>query len=195
MSAGRPGSDGTGRIPVTVSPQTVLSGVGPVNRGPRPGLSAVLTGRGRPEPDTAVIPPDPPRNLLVGVRRLQRAHRPGKDGDNLVPVPDRCTRGLHPRHPRVPGTIPLVLLPAQQVRDDPVPDLDQRRRPRHLAEHRPGAVSLSHATSMRTRIRHVQDGLAGGPPVRAGMPPRRSRGRGWSRSVPARAGSAWRAAR
>ena len=58
----------------------------------------------------------PARNPRVRARVLQGPHRTGADADHVMAVPDRIPGGLDPGDPGVSGSVPLVLLPAQQVR-------------------------------------------------------------------------------
>jgi hypothetical protein len=70
-----------------------------------------------PRADIAVIAEHPARDPGIGVRVLQGPYRSAADAGHVVAVPDRVPGGLDPGHPGVPGSVPLVLLPAQQVPD------------------------------------------------------------------------------
>ncbi len=72
----------------------------------------------------------------------------------MVAVADRVSGGLDPGHPRMPGPVPLMLLPAQQM-PDPVPgQLHDRRRPR-LAAIQPVTLS-SHTPTIRNGVLHIK---------------------------------------
>ncbi len=97
--------------------------------GARPGIvSAWCAGCGRgPRTDLPVAAEHPARHPRVRARVLQGPHRTGADADHVVAVPDRIPGGLDPGHPGVPGSVPLVLLPAQQVRGAVPGQLHDRR--------------------------------------------------------------------
>ena len=83
-------------------------------------------GRG-PRPDPAVAAQHAARHPRIGGGALQAPHRIGADADHVVAVPDGIPGGLDPGHPGVPGSVPLVTLPAQQVRDAIPGKLHDRR--------------------------------------------------------------------
>lgn len=70
-----------------------------------------------PWADLAVVAEHPARDSGVSVGILQGPNRSSTDADHMMTVPDRVPGGLDPGHPGVPGPVPLVLLPAQQVAD------------------------------------------------------------------------------
>ena len=85
-----------------------------------------MCGRG-PRPDPAVAAQPAARHPRVRGRVLQAPHRIGPDADHVVVMPDRIPGGLDPGHPGMPGSVPLVTLPAQQVRDAVPGQLHDRR--------------------------------------------------------------------
>ena len=94
-----------------------------------PGIvSAWCTGWGLgPRADLPVAAEHPARHPRVCARVLQGLHRTGADADHVVVVPDRIPGGLDPGHPGVPRSVPLMLLPAQQVRGAVPGQLHDRR--------------------------------------------------------------------
>ncbi len=62
------------------------------------------------------------RSNFSGNPGLDRRQAAGLDADDLMDVAIAAL--LDPGHPAVPGTIALLLLPAQQVSDDAVAHLD-----------------------------------------------------------------------
>ena len=105
-----------------LSPERVMPGL-------LPGIvSASRDGAGRgPRPDPAVAAQHAAWHSRVGGGVLQAPHCIGADADHVVAVPDRISGGLDPGHPGVPGSVPLVTLPAQQVRDAVPGKLHDRR--------------------------------------------------------------------
>jgi hypothetical protein len=107
-------------------------------------------GWGGPRPDMAVAAEHAAGNAGVRAGSLQAPHRFGADADHVVAVADRVSGGLDPGHPRVPGPVPLMLLPAQQM-PDPVPgQLHDRRRPRLAAIQLP--TLSSHTPKIRNDV-------------------------------------------
>ena len=104
-------------------------------------------GRG-PRPDPAIAAQHAARHPRVLGRVLQAPHRIGTYADHVVAVPDGIPGGLDPGHPSMPGSVPLMLLPAQQMRDPIAGQLHDRRRPR------PAAGQLIVLRSHRPRIRN-----------------------------------------
>ena len=94
--------------------------------------------------DLPVPTEHPARYLGVGVRVFQGLHRLGAHADHVVTVPvaDRIASGLYPGHPGIPGAVPLMLLPAQEMPDLVPCQLHDRRRPRLVAK--PLIVRLWH---------------------------------------------------
>lgn len=120
-------------------------------------------GRGGPRPDMAVTAEHAAGNAGVRAGSLQAPHRFGADADHMVTVADRVSGGLDPGHPRMPGPVPLMLLPAQQM-PDPVPgQLHDRRRPRLAAIQLP--TLSSHTPKIRNDVLHNKRPRAG-PAIR-----------------------------
>lgn len=97
-----------------------------------------------PRPDAAVAATCAARHAGVGVGALQAPHCLGADAHDAVAVAYRVAGGLDPGHPRMPGPVSLMLLPAQQVADSAPGHLhDGRRRwrmgiqPTILRSHKP----------------------------------------------------------
>jgi hypothetical protein len=141
-------------IRLTLGPGTVAPS--------RPG-----SGRRGPRPDLAVVAEDAPRNTFIGARMLQLPHRTRAHADDMVPVADRIPGGLHPRHPRMLGPVPLVPLPAQQMPDPAPGQLHDRRRPR-LTPMQP-AASTSHTSTIRNSV--LQINHPGPPGTAPDQPP------------------------
>ena len=80
-----------------------------------------------PRPDPAVAAQHAAWHPRVRGGVLQAPHYIGADADHVVAVPDGIPGGLDPGHPGVPGSVPLMLLPAQQVRDAVPGELHDRR--------------------------------------------------------------------
>ena len=119
------------------------------------GLVAALCpgpGRGGPRPDMAVAAEHAAGNAGVRAGSLQAPHRIGADADHMVAVADRVSGGLDPGHPRVPGPVPLMLLPAQQMPDPVSGQLHDRRRPRLAAVQLP--TLSSHTPKIRNDVLH-----------------------------------------
>ena len=70
----------------------------------------------------------------------------------MVAVADRVSGGLDPGHPRMPGPVPLMLLPAQQMPDPVSGQLHDRRRPRLAAIQLP--TLSSHTPKIRNDVLH-----------------------------------------
>src|SRR6266567_1321020 len=75
-----------------------------------------LRGRG-PRPDTTVAAEHAARHALVRLGILQSPYCVGAHAHDMVAVAHRVAGGLNPGHPRMPGPVSFVLLPAQQVAD------------------------------------------------------------------------------
>ena len=119
------------------------------------GLVAALCpgpGRGGPRPDMAVAAEHAAGNAGVRAGSLQAPHRFGADADHVVAVADRVSGGLDPGHPRMPGPVPLMLLPAQQMPDPVSGQLHDRRRPRLAAIQLP--TLSSHTPKIRNDVLH-----------------------------------------
>ncbi len=103
-----------------------------------------------PRADEAVAAEDPPRDVLVGRRGLERPQSPGLHADDHVPVTDGVPGGLNPRDPGMPRSVSLVLLPAQQVRQCATSQLHDRRG-RRRASMRP-SVPCKHNLRIRKHL-------------------------------------------
>lgn len=119
----------------------------------RPAASRLGADRAGSRPDMAVAAEHATRNASVPARIFQAPHRIGADADHVVAVADRVSGGLDPGHPRMPGPVPLMLLPAQQM-PDPVPGQLHDGRP-GLAAIQPVTLS-SHAPAIRNGVLDIR---------------------------------------
>jgi hypothetical protein len=118
-----------GRFVSGVPPEGALSPKRVIVPGLLPGIAGAWgdgCGRG-PRPDPAVAAQHAAWHPRVLGRVLQAPHRIGTDADHVVAVPDGIPGGLDPGHPGMPGSVPLMLLPAQQMRDAVPGQLHDRR--------------------------------------------------------------------
>ena len=112
-----------------VPPEDALSPERVIMPGLLPGIVSASRDRSSrgPRPDPAVAAQHAAGHPHVRGRVLQAPHRIGAYADHVVAVPDGIPGGLDPGHPGMPGSVPLMLLPAQQMRDSVADQLHDRR--------------------------------------------------------------------